>query len=238
MNTQERVIDKIRGLMAKAESSEFEEERNAFLDKATELMAKHRVDMAMLQLAGNKADDPVETRLITLTYQHIPKQGLLAGTCTLFDIHAIRSGKKNVSLIGHKSDLDMYETLFVGLELQLDRELTEVQGDYNTATKSVRSAFAKGWVSRVCSRMNDHYSRQQEEAVSSSGQSESVALVLASREETVSAKYQELYGVKPRYQTRRQTYRSYSDYSAGYEAGGRADIGQGGINGSRGSLTS
>ena len=126
MNTQERVIDKIRGLMAKAESSEFEEERNAFLDKATELMAKHRVDMAMLQLAGNKADDPVETRLITLTYQHIPKQGLLAGTCTLFDIHAIRSGKKNVSLIGHKSDLDMYETLFVGLELQLDRELTEV----------------------------------------------------------------------------------------------------------------
>ena len=38
MNTQERVIDKIRGLMAKAESSEFEEERNAFLDKATELM--------------------------------------------------------------------------------------------------------------------------------------------------------------------------------------------------------
>lgn len=235
---QERVIDKIRGLMAKAESSEFEEERNAFLDKATELMAKHRVDMAMLQLAGNKADDPVETRLITLTYQHIPKQGFLAGTCTLFNIHAIRSGKKNVSLIGHKSDLDMYETLFVGLELQLDRELTNVQGDYYTATKSVRSSFAKGWVHRVISRMETHYKKQEEEAIVSSGASESVSLVLASRSERVEERYQEIYGMKPRYSYRRSNIGSHSGYSAGYAAGGRADIGQGGISGNRGSLTS
>jgi len=235
---QERVIDKIRGLMAKAESSEYEEERSTFLDKATELMAKHRVDMAMLELAGSKADDPVETRLITLTYQHIPKQGLLAGTCTLFDIHAIRSGKKNVSLIGHKSDFDMYETLFVGLELQLDRELTKVQGDYHTATKSVRSSFAKGWVRRVITRMKDHYEKQQEEAIVSSGASESVSLVLASRSERVEERYQEIYGIKPRYSYRRDNIGSHSGYSAGYEAGGRADIGQGGISGNRGSLTS
>jgi len=40
----EAMIDKIRGLLAKAESTEFEGEADLLLKKAAELMAKYRID--------------------------------------------------------------------------------------------------------------------------------------------------------------------------------------------------
>lgn len=237
----DKIIDKIRGLLAKAEATEFEDEAEAFFDKATELMAKYRIDEAMLAAAGKAADDPIERVNITIGKWANAKGVMVVGLCEAFDCHAIWSNKKQgiLSLVGHKSDLEVVRALCTSLELQLDRQLQHVQGHSTGSTRAKRASFAYGWCGRVSSRIKTHYGNAVQQETEKSGESASVAVVLASREDQVAAKYQEFYGRKPRYT--RGSYRasSASSYMQGASAGERADIGQGRVtSGVRGSITS
>ena len=57
-----RVLDKVRALLAKAESTEFEEEADALTAKAQELMARHAIDQAMVA-AVTSSEEPGGRRI-------------------------------------------------------------------------------------------------------------------------------------------------------------------------------
>ena len=58
------LLDKVRGLLAKAESTTFDAEAESLTAKAQELMARHRIDRAVLQAtARGPKDAPVGRRL-------------------------------------------------------------------------------------------------------------------------------------------------------------------------------
>lgn len=235
----EAMIDKIRGLLAKAESTEFEGEADLLLKKAAELMAKYRIDEAVLAASGKAADDPIERRYLSVGKWDIAKGGLAVALCEAFDCHALWAKKKTLALIGHTSDLDTFTALFTSLEIQLDRELLKVTGYDTGSTRSARSSFAYGWCSRVGARVKEHYTTALDDEMQTHNEveSSSVALVLKSREENVSAKYQEFYGRTPRYTYKSHRTSNYSAYGQGQNAGNRADIGAGAIRGNRGQIT-
>ena len=52
-----RILDKVRALLAKAESTEFPEEAEAYTAKAQELMARHRIDRAVLGATGRGSEE-------------------------------------------------------------------------------------------------------------------------------------------------------------------------------------
>lgn len=238
--TDERIIDKIRNLIAKAEGTEFEAEADAFLQKATDLMARYRVDAALLEVSENASSDPVDRVFIDVGKWHVPKGQLAVSLCKAFDCHAIWAAKKRIAFIGHKSDLDMVVSLMTSLEIQLDRELLKVQSFDKGATRAARSSFAYGWTSRVGERIREHYREAVRDAVKESvpeAQSSSVAVVLASRLDDVSAKYEEFYKTKPRYRSSSHYVSDYSATQQGRSAGNRADIGQGAINNGRRQIT-
>lgn len=241
--TEERVIDKIRGLLAKAEATEFEAEAEAFLDKAMELMARHRVDEALLAAADKASNDPVDRIILDIGAWRVPKGQLAVFLAKAFDCHVIWTHrKKSLAFVGHKSDLDMVQTLMTSLELQLDRELLNVRGYDKGETRAARSSFAYAWTERVGERIVEYYGRAVEDAVkeaeASPEQSSSVALALASRIDDVTAKYQEFYKSKPRYTSKSRHVSDYSASDRGYSAGNRADIGQGAVRGGNRQITS
>lgn len=237
----DKIIDKIRGLLAKAEATEFEDEAEAFLGKAAELMAKYRIDEAVLEAAGKAATDPIERVSVTIGKWRSAKGTLVVQLCEAFDCHAIWANKRTgkLGLVGHTSDLEVVRALLTSLELQLDRLLQTVQGWDTGSTRSKRASFAYGWCSRVGDRIVEHYGKALEDEVEKSGESSSVALVLASRAEQVSTKFEEFYHTKPRYTRSSHSVSSGHDYRQGAAAGNRADIGQGRVtSGVRGSITS
>ena len=59
------MLDRVRALLAKAESSQFPQEAEAFTAKAQELMARHSIDAALLAGAGSGGDVPEGVRLGT-----------------------------------------------------------------------------------------------------------------------------------------------------------------------------
>jgi hypothetical protein len=58
-----RVLEKVRALLAKAESSEFDAEAEAFTAKAQELMARHSIDHALLAMGRANVAEPSGIRV-------------------------------------------------------------------------------------------------------------------------------------------------------------------------------
>ncbi|MFD0595252.1 DUF2786 domain-containing protein [Catellatospora coxensis] len=56
-STDQRMLDRIRALLAKAESTGFPEEAEAFTAKAQQLMARHSIDHALIDAATGRATD-------------------------------------------------------------------------------------------------------------------------------------------------------------------------------------
>src|ERR1035437_9378523 len=63
----ERILGKIRALLAKAESTEFTEEAEALSARAQELMAKYSIDHALLAAEAGRKDEPASRRLPVIT---------------------------------------------------------------------------------------------------------------------------------------------------------------------------
>jgi hypothetical protein len=231
------MINKIRGLLAKAESTEHPAEAEAFLDKATALMAQYRIDEATLIASGEVQANPVEKRQIYVTGYRACKDTLIVHVVRAFNCHVIRTGgSKGYGLVGGKTDLDMAIALFTSLEIQLDRELFALQGYDTGTTRSMRANFAKGWVSTVGKRVTDRYAKQAEEAAA--GASSSTALVLRDRDAEAADKFTEWYHTKPVYRTSRSSVTNGRHYNAGAAAGRNADVGGGKISGIRGAIGS
>ena len=233
--SNEAMMNKIRALLAKAESTDYAEEASTYLDKATELMAQYRIDEATLIASGEAAADPIEKRTLTVTGYRACKDTLIVHVVQAFNSHVIRLNNKTYGLVGSKSDLDMAVALFTSLELQLDRELFARTGYDTGSTRSLRANFAKGWVSTVGKRVTDRYAEQAEEAESTA--STGTALVLRDRNAEVEDKFTEWYNRKPRYRSSSQRVTNGSSYREGKYAGLSADVGGGRIANRRGELS-
>jgi hypothetical protein len=60
------LLAKVRALLAKAESTTFETEAEALTAKVQELMARHRIDRALLDAGGHQPDEqPIGRRIGT-----------------------------------------------------------------------------------------------------------------------------------------------------------------------------
>lgn len=237
----ESVINKIRGLLAKAESTEYEAEAEALLDKATSLMASHRVSEAMLAEAGKAAEDPMVVQKVTIGTWTVSKTHLLINIGQAFGCHTTRESwgnKKALQVIGHQSDVETVVALMTHLEIQLDRALLAQKGWDKGDTRRVRANFARAWCLRVAERVEEHYATAVKEAVQDQGgSSSSVALVLRDRSLETDDFFEETQGYKPRYRTSNLNLTDRSAFGAGRAAGNRADIGAGRLGGSRGSLS-
>src|SRR5579884_2805028 len=124
---EERVFARIRALLAKAESSAFPEEADAFMAKAQQLMTRHCVDRALVEDGpGPESGSQVEARRIWLEDPYLQaKSLLLAEVAEANRCRAVVSPQLGFStVVGFPADLDATELLFTSLLVQATRRLT------------------------------------------------------------------------------------------------------------------
>lgn len=152
-----RVLERVRALLAKAESTEFDEEAEALTTKAQELIARHAIDDALLQRPDDVGapsvrrvhlDDPyVEAKAVLL--QHIAAANSCRG------VYAPDLGW--VTLFGYDSALDAVELLHASLLAQATAAMVR-QGSRRDATgrsrtRSFRRSFLLGFSQRIGERL-------------------------------------------------------------------------------------
>jgi hypothetical protein len=222
-----RMLETIRGLLAKAESSEFAPEAEVFTAKAQELMAAHSIAMAMLDDRSRRAvgSEPGSVRIKVDRPYAEPKAHILSAGAEANHCQVIWSRSEGVAVVfGFDHDLTALELLYTSLLIQATRAMTSQgpQRDWGgrNRTRSFRRSFLMGYANRIGWRLREAASASAAAAETTFGSE--LLPVLAERSERVTAALQSAF---PRAGTMRTSTSNMSGWFAGEEAADRADLG-------------
>jgi hypothetical protein len=219
-----KVLGRVRGLLAKAERTEFAEEADALTGKAQELMSRYAIDSALL--AGHEVTDQgpgVVARRLHLTDPFAgAKAALLHAVAAANGCQVVLLRDLGIAtVVGLPVDLELVDLLFTSLLLQATRALaTSTRGGPSSAVFG--RGFLLAYAARIGERLAEAGRRAATEAAGEHGGS--VLPVLARREAVVAERVAELF---PRLRSTRRRTVDPEGWWAGRRAADGADLGAG-----------
>ena len=220
-----RALSRIRGLLAKAESTEFEAEADALTAKAQELMARHAIDTAMVGPDGGPASAAgVATRRLHLDDPHSEaKAAVVQAVGTANGVRVVLLPAFGIAtLVGMPGDLDAVELLVTSLLMQVGRALGNAAraGGARARSTAYRRGFLYSFAQRIEERLTEARDSARVEATATYGAA--LAPVLADREAAVDEALAELFP-----SLRRRSGRTVdpAGWHAGRQAADSADLG-------------
>ncbi|MDQ6613772.1 MAG: DUF2786 domain-containing protein [Actinomycetota bacterium] len=119
-----RMLVKVRALLAKAESTDFEEEAVALTAKAQELMARSAIDQAMVS-GGDSSEAPRGRRVGIDDPYALGRANLLAAVARANRCRSVWMDRYGFTTVfGFPSDLDIVDVLYTSLLVQAVRAMT------------------------------------------------------------------------------------------------------------------
>ena len=228
---EERVLSRIRALLAKAESTDFPAEAETFSAGAQSLMARHSIDHALLaSLAQSSSDDPIGRRIGIDNPYETPKALLLGAVAGANRCRTVWSRDLGFSTaIGFPTDLDAVELLFNSLLVQATTAMIHAGSrtdDYGRSrTRSFRASFLTAYASRIGQRLAETTGTQTTKAASEpSGRN--LLPVLAARSEAVDRAVATMFPAMTNHAVGSVTHRE--GWLAGLSAADRAALHAGG----------
>lgn len=222
----QKVLGRVRGLLAKAERTEFPEEADALTAKAQQLMSRHAIDAAVLADRGtvDLGADVLARRLHLDDPYAEPKAHLLQAVATANGCRVVLLTELGIAtVVGLPTDLELVELLFTSLLLQATRALAAAtSGGAGARTAVFRRGFLYSYATRVGERLVQ--AREQATAEAAGAHGSALVPVLARRDEAVAATVQELF---PRLRTRPGRTVDAAGWHAGRRAAEDADLGPG-----------
>lgn len=186
----ERMLSRIRALLAKAESTEFAEEADSFTVKAQDLMSRYSIDLAMLAASDRSGGDgPVARRVGIDDPYGLQKVLLLQSVADANRCRTVYSKYFGFcTVFGFEADLDMVEVLYTSLLVQatsaMTREGSKRDRFGRSKTRSFRQSFLSAYSERIGERLMTATEAASQEAAASAGRG-SVLPVLVARERRV-----------------------------------------------------
>ena len=156
---RDRLLNRIRGLLAKAEATDHPAEAETFTAKAQELMTRHAVDEAVLR--GLQHDDiPVASRRVHLQspYANV-KATLLNAVARPNRCRTVLMNEYDIAvLVGTPTNVDQTELLFTSLLIQATRAMAEAghRGAGSTdRSATFRRSFLLAYATRIGERLRE-----------------------------------------------------------------------------------
>ncbi len=197
-DADERILGKIRALLAKAESTEFPEEAEALSARAQELMAKYSIDQAVLAAQKGRRDSPAGRRLPVDNPYESPKASLLQTVAKANRCRTIWHKELGMSaVVGFQADLDAVELLFTSLLVQANAAMLRAGAKRDAYGRSRTRAFRQSFLIAYATRIGERLSQatvhaEQQAAAASSGQG--LLPVLRARQQAVDDAVGEMFG--------------------------------------------
>jgi hypothetical protein len=155
-----RYLERIRALLAKAESTGFEEEAAAFTAKAQELMTRHAIDAALVEAhaTGRRAgEQPTAVRIGIDDPYAQAKTLLLAAVGNASRCRTVWSKEFGFATVfGFEGDLRSVELLYTSLLVQARSAMARA-GDLGpwARNRGFRQSFLVGFASRIGDRLEE-----------------------------------------------------------------------------------
>ena len=184
-----RILDKVRALLAKAESTGFTDEAEALTAKAQQLMARHSIDEALLAAREGTSEKPTGRRIgVDNPYE--------ATKAMLLDVVAQANRCRSVwskalgfaTVIGFQPDLEAAELLYTSLLVQATSAMTQAGSRQDqhgrSRTRSFRQSFLTSFANRIGERLTEATDLASKEAEAEVGENRLLP-VLAVRKDSV-----------------------------------------------------
>jgi hypothetical protein len=166
----ERLLGRIRALLAKAEATEFAEEAEALSARAQQLMAKYSIDHALLAAQAGHTETPGGRRLAADNPYDAPKVTLLSTVAQANRGRTVWLKELGlVTVIGFPADLDAVELLFTSLLVQADGAMLRAGAKKDaygrSRTRAFRQSFLVSYAVRIGERLAEAAGQAEQEAV-------------------------------------------------------------------------
>jgi len=220
------LLRRVRALLAKAESTEYAAEAEAFTEKAQELITLHSLH-AMLADVGTEFHGPAAIRLATERPYAKEKFLLIGQVARANRCQAIgHQGFGLVTVIGFQVDLDAVDLLYTSLLVQATRAMHEYGKVTNergeSTTRSFRKSFLVGFASRIGERLKTAAANATEHIANDDNGR--LLPALASQDAAVERHTTQLFPNTTKARTSHATDRH--GWSAGVAAANAADLGR------------
>jgi hypothetical protein len=180
-----RVLEKVRHLLSKAESTGFPDEAEALTAKAQELLARYSIDRAVVGMSDPARRSDAAVRRVWMDEPYVAaKAQLLHVVAVVNRCRSVLTEPLGLATVaGHEDDLDTVETLFTSLLVQATTQMTasgsRTDSNGRSRTRSFRQSFLVAFAIRIGHRLE----AAGEATVSAAAETHGKALVpiLASR---------------------------------------------------------
>lgn len=224
---RDKVLTKIRALLAKAESTEHAAEAETFTAKAQDLMTRHAIDEALLHAGAEESVD-VRSRRVLIDHPYpLEKVRLLNAVGQANRVRVIWIEELAIAtVVGTPVDIDQVEMLFVSLLIQATRAMTEA-GAHRAGSFDRSPTFRRSFLTSYAVRIGERLEEADAEAAASYGSA--LVPVLKRQQEAVDEEFQRLF--PNTYDSSRTRYYDQRGWTAGREAADRATFVAGRIAG-------
>lgn len=168
----ERLLDRVRALLAKAESTDFPAEAEAYSAKAQELIARHSIDEALA--AGTAAEVVPFARRVGVDHPYEnEKAALLDAVARANHCQTVWSPELAFTTVfGFDSDIDAVELLHTSLLVQANRAMAQAEPAGGKAGKARLKAFRRSFLIAYAVRIGE---RLEEAAATALAEAEAAA---------------------------------------------------------------
>ncbi|MFI5935383.1 DUF2786 domain-containing protein [Actinoplanes sp. NPDC051494] len=156
----EAMLTRVRALLAKAESTTFPAEAEAYSAKAQELISRHSLDEALIGAAGDTVVTPYARRIGLDHPYESEKASLLSAVAGANRCQVVWSPEFGfATLFGFDADLDAVDLLHASLLVQAHRAMARAEPPGGKAgrgrLKTFRQSFLVGYAVRIGERLGE-----------------------------------------------------------------------------------
>lgn len=192
----DRLLERVRALLAKAEATGYPAEAEAYTAKAQQLIARHSIDEAVLRAgAGDSTVVPFARRIGVDPPYEAEKAALLDAVARANRCHLVWSPEFGFATVfGFDADIDAVDLLHTSLLVQAHRAMARTEPPSGKSGRARLKSFRQSFLVAFAARIGERLAGAAEAALAeSAGTGSGLLPVLASRDEQVRESMQAVF---------------------------------------------
>ncbi len=194
----QKVLARVRGLLAKAESTTFPEEAEALSAKAQELMSRYSLEQIVVDSADSAQGSdphPAAARRLWLDSPYVAAKALLVGAVAEANrCRTVLSEKLGfTTVLGDEVDLEIVELLTTSLLVQATRAMVSAGSQITRTGQSRTRSYRQSFLIAYATRIGERLTTARDAGAAAVPDSARLLPVLAARERVVDELFESMF---------------------------------------------
>ncbi len=192
----QKMLARVRALLAKAESTTFPEEAEALSAKAQELMSRYSLERIVVENSAPGSDPhPAAARRLWLDNPYVAAKALLVGAVAEANrCRTVLSEKLGfTTVLGDQVDLEIVELLATSLLVQATRAMVSAGSQTTRTGRSRTRSYRQSFLLAYATRIGERLATARDVGAASVADSAQLLPVLAARERVVDELFDSMF---------------------------------------------